>query len=133
MQKFGFDAVFLCVDDDLDDIEVFCDAVKTINPNYRCITARNGKEAIDLLNNGLLPDCIFLDINMPIMNGKQTLKEIRKNTKFQNVPVIMYSTTIHPKDAAEYKQLGATEFLVKASQFEELCKTLTAVISKIRY
>ena len=73
--------IILCIDNDPEDIEFFCDAVKAVDPSIVTLSAMNGQEALDLLNSLAveeLPSYIFLDINMPQMNGKETLEQIRK-------------------------------------------------------
>jgi CheY-like chemotaxis protein len=84
--------VLLCVDDDLDDVELFQDAVRVIDDSYTCHVATNGREALRMLNT-LTPDYIFLDINMPIMDGKETLRHIRTNKRFHAVPICILSTS----------------------------------------
>lgn len=118
----------LCIDDDAEDLEVFCDAVKEVDGTAACIGAPSGQEAIDILESGLLPDLIFLDINMPVSGGIETLTRIRKDDRFQAVPVIMYSTTMDPREIDRCKAEGANDFLIKPSQFRVLCEALTTIM-----
>ena len=120
--------VLLCVDDDLEDIEVFCDAVKQVDATANCIAAYNGQQAFDILESGLLPDYIFLDINMPVLAGMETLKAVRKNGRYRNIPVIMYSTTSDPSEIKSFKKEGATDFLVKPNHFQDLCHALDSIM-----
>lgn len=122
--------VLLCVDDDPEDIDIFCDALKSVDGAARCVVAYNGQEALDILRSGLLPDYVFLDINMPIMNGMETLKMMRKDRRFKKVPVIIYSTTINPVEIDQYKEAGADQFLTKPAQFHQLCHSLDAILRK---
>jgi len=110
----------LYIDDDLEDIEIFNDAVKTVDPGINCISSTSAKEALQLLNNIDKPDHIVLDINMPGMDGKVCLQELRKNPKFDRVNVIVYSTNSFPKDIEQIESLGAT-FVRKATSFNALC------------
>ena len=119
--------VLLCIDDDSDDVAFFCDAISTFNTSYTCIAAPNGKDGLSILR-GIRPDYIFLDINMPVMNGKETLKIIRQNSCLQNVPVYMLSTTSNPVELKKYKELGATDCLVKPNRFEDLCNLLAPIL-----
>lgn len=118
------------VDDDVDDRELFLEALNEIDGNFKCHTAPNGEEALKLLSENLpqLPDYIFLDLNMPRLNGKQCLIEIKKRKEFSEVPVIIYSTSSAPKDIEETTRLGASHFLTKPSSFEELRNQLSAVL-----
>lgn len=118
----------LLVDDDDDDREIFCLALEKIDPAIECTTARDGVEALSILNGKkYIPDYIFLDLNMPIMDGKECLKGIRKQNHLNTVPVIIFSTSSAEKDKEEAKKLGATAFITKPP----LVSTLAAKLSDI--
>lgn len=121
--------VILYVDDDPEDIEIFEEAVKETDTSAKCLIAKNGKHAMDILQGELIPDFIFLDINMPVINGKSVLLEIRKEAKFKAIPVVMYSTTINSKEIEEYKKNGADYFLTKHNTFQDLCDELSRILS----
>src|SRR5687768_1190491 len=107
--------LILIVDDDLDDISLFCDAVREIDADSECLLAKNGKEALILLETlAELPDIIFIDINMPIMNGKEFLLIGKQHSRLKDIPMVMYSTTNKVKEIEEYYRLGAMGFLTKA-------------------
>lgn len=120
--------VILCIDNDSEDIDFFADAVKKVDPAITFLSAVGGKDALNLLSSirdsEQLPAHIFLDVNMPQMNGKDTLKEIRKSHKYNSVQIVMLSTGLSPRDSEEYKQLGANHFMSKANSFSELCEKL---------
>jgi len=122
--------VVLNIDDDTEDLEFFFKAVKTVNPLAKCLLARNAKEALHLLKDALMPDYIFLDIRMPLMDGKTVLTELRKNKRLRSVPVIMYSTLVNPREMTEYAMLGATQVLNKFSDFKGLCEALRSFMFK---
>lgn len=121
--------VILYVDDDPEDIEIFEEAVKETDSSAKCLIAKNGKQAMEILQANLIPDFIFLDINMPVINGKSVLLEIRKDKKFKNIPVVMYSTTMNSKEIEEYKNMGADHFLTKHNTFHDLCDQLSGILS----
>jgi CheY-like chemotaxis protein len=123
--------IVLYVDDDPEDIEIFVEAVKECDRSAKCLVARDGKKAVDILHSGLLPNVIFLDINMPVINGRLILTEIRKDKKFDDIPVVMYSTTINPGEIEEYKKMGANRFLVKHSHFQDLCDAVSEILIKL--
>lgn len=122
--------VILIVDDDNDDAEFFTEAVNKVDPQIRCWVAKDGKQALHLLNKELVipPDFIFLDINMPIMNGRETLTEIKKSTRLRDIPVIMYSTTSDTKEIKSFYDLGAYDFLIKPNNFQKLVEALSSII-----
>lgn len=111
----------LYVDDDVEDIEIFQDAVHAVDPSIRYLSAHSGKELFELLDKeAVLPDHIILDINMPGMDGKTCLQEIRKFDRYNGINVIVYSTNSFPKDIEQISLLGAT-FIRKANSFNDLC------------
>lgn len=120
--------VVLNVDDDQEDREFFCDALREIDPTITCLVAESGMEALALLENGsLLPDYIFLDINMPMMDGKQCLKVLKSIPRLEPIPVIMYSTSTDTREIKECYKLGAIDFLIKPHSFEKLVNDLTSI------
>ena len=122
--------IFFIVDDDTDDQELFMEAVKEVDESIKCLTASNCEEALDMLKNRKisLPDVIFLDLNMPRLNGKQCLAEIKKEANLRDIPVIIYSTSSEKRDMEETSRLGAAYFLTKPNKFEELCKAMIYVV-----
>lgn len=122
--------VILNVDDDQEDREFFCDALREIDPAISCLIAASGMEALALLKNQtILPDYIFLDINMPLMDGKQCLKALKSIPEFQQIPVIMYSTTTDTREIKECYKLGAEDFLIKPHSYEKLVHDLTSIFA----
>jgi CheY-like chemotaxis protein len=121
----------LCVDNDDEDIEFFGDAVNKVDPTITCLSAVSGEGALNLLSSiqdGQLPAYVFLDVNMPRMNGRDTLKEIRKNFRYDSVQMVMLSTGLSPRDSGEYKELGANYFMAKANSLSDLCEKLKVVL-----
>jgi CheY-like chemotaxis protein len=121
----------LLIDDDVDDLEIFAIAVEQINRDIACVTAANGEDALMKLNTDhtLNPDFIFLDMNMPRMDGKQCLAAIKKIERFAKTPVIMYSTSAEPRDVEETQRLGASHFLMKPSNIVTLTNQLSMLLS----
>jgi DNA-binding response OmpR family regulator len=115
------------IDDDTDDQEIFSLALNQIDENFECQVAGNGLEGLQQLKKSrILPDYIFLDLNMPKMNGKECLKELKKNDRLKTVPVIIYTTSSSTMDMADTKALGATAFITKPFSLTELTETLTS-------
>ncbi len=120
------------IDDDPDDREIFALALEEADKEYKCATASNGIDAIKQLNedDSFIPHLIFLDLNMPIMNGKQCLNEIRKIRRISSVPIIIYTTSSYAQDMEETKKLGASHFLIKPSSIRILTNCLTELLKK---
>jgi DNA-binding response OmpR family regulator len=112
----------LIVDDDADDTQLFIDAVKDFDEHIECVSAKDGKDALDLLNdlNTSLPDYIFLDLRMPRFNGKRCLMEIKKDERLKDIPVIIYTTSKELEDSKELKEMGAIHFISKPANPEEV-------------
>jgi CheY-like chemotaxis protein len=120
--------VVLNVDDDQEDREFFCEALREIDPSVICLTAGSGMEALSLLQKQTrLPDYIFLDINMPMMDGKQCLKALKSISEYEAIPVIMYSTSTDSREIRECYKLGAEDFLIKPHSYEKLVNDLTSI------
>ena len=130
METMGLYQQLLIIDDDVEDQEIFMEALSEVNPEIACDSVISGEEALAHLKSKekRLPELIFLDMNMPKLNGKQVLREIKKNPEFARIPVIMYSTSFAPRDIEEIRGLGAVYHLLKPSKFDDLCNSLRSVI-----
>lgn len=122
--------LLLIVDDDDDDRGLFCEAILRVDPSIKCLTATDGKEAYDLLATTLtvLPDIIFMDINMPVMDGKACLTLLKQHEDLKDIPVVMWSTTLDKNEITQLEQLGA-DFVSKPYNFETLIATLTGALT----
>jgi CheY-like chemotaxis protein len=120
---------YLLVDDDFDDALVFADVLKEVDAHMRFEHASNGMEALELLSKRAshLPDMIFLDLNMPRMNGKECLREIKANGNYKHIPVIIYTTSSLSADIEETFIMGATCFVTKPTSVKELKKILSTI------
>ena len=130
----------LLVDDDRDDHD-FCrdalDTLKIINSNLTSVY--DGREALDYLlkrsafslNRDPKPDLIILDLNMPIMDGWDCLKEIKKNEQLRDIPVYILSTSRSVTDQNKCQEMGCLGFFSKPPRIEELKKVLTTMLDSI--
>jgi CheY-like chemotaxis protein len=121
----------LLADDDDDDRELFEDALKEANPSTQLKTVEDGDKLMKYLASvdGVHPDIIFLDINMPCKDGKECLKEIRSNKELDKVPVIMFSTSNFEKDVDETFKNGANLYVSKPVFFQDQVKILKKIFS----
>lgn len=124
--------IFLLADDDRDDKEIFCEALEAIDPSIVCYCVTNGKQVLEILGNKEFekPQIIFLDINMPGMNGWQCLTELKKD-EHRDIPVIMYSTSSHSREANIAIDMGALCFFTKPSSFVELRDILKVIAANL--
>jgi len=113
-------------DDDTDDLELITGYFKQYNPNTNVLVFRDGKEVIQYLDgfarSAIKPVLIVLDINMPRLNGRETLAAIRKNQQYNSIPVVIYTTTITENDRLFYEQHGAS-WVHKSTSIEGVKQT----------
>lgn len=118
------------VDDDEDDRQFFADALESLDMKTELLQLTNGEECLKYMeaNKDDLPNLIFLDLNMPIMNGFQCLEQLRAQQEFKDVIIAIYSTSGVEKDIEETFNKGANIYIKKPSSFKELKSSLRQVI-----
>jgi len=121
--------VFL-IDDDLDEREIFQESLHTLNLDVNYVEAKNGAEALEKLDlpDFKKPDIIFLDLNMPIMDGREFLKEVKGHEKYNDIPVIIYSTSSNEIDKSFALENKASMFMTKPYSIEVLRNEIKQVI-----
>jgi CheY-like chemotaxis protein len=121
----------LVVDDDEDDKLLFCTAVESIDSTISCHTAADGLEALHILQTNVLvfPDYIFLDLNMPKMDGFTFLRELKKTVGLRTIPVVIYTTSSNERDIALCKGLGADFFISKPNRISDIHMIIQALLS----
>ncbi len=127
MRKF-----LLLIDDDTDDTDLFREALEEVDASMQLHCSENGEEALFLLKETDKPEIIFLDINMPRMNGWECLKRLKSNDTYKDIPVIMYSTSSHQHEINRAINMGALSFITKPHSYGELINMLKGVIAKLK-
>jgi CheY-like chemotaxis protein len=116
-------------DDDADDRAFFSEAIQEIGKSVVCYSVKDGSGIFNLLvENSTAPDIIFLDINMPVLDGWDSLLRLKSDVKYARIPVIMYSTTgllVHVQKALT---LGALCLVTKPDNFNRIKEILAEVI-----
>lgn len=123
----------LIVDDDADDREIMKDAFMRSGEEIEYIFIENGDKLIEYLNQNIvdnLPALILLDLNMPGKDGRETLKEIKENNRYNHIPIIVFTTSSSHRDKMMAYELGANCFITKPDTFNKLMN-LTTCISKL--
>lgn len=123
----------LLADDDADDRDFFREALEESGIPSKLTTVVDGEKLthyLSTITSPPPPDVIFLDINMPYKDGKACLREIRKDDKFRNIPVIMFSTSTYVGDIEETYESGASLYISKAEFFENENSMLKKLFSK---
>lgn len=120
----------LIIDDDADDRLFLTEAITDVSPGSHMHSCNSGIEALDLLSKKkiALPDFIFLDLNMPKMNGKECLVELKKILRQTLTKVIVMSTSDMKRDIEDALSLGAHLFFTKPSTYTELCNYVKKII-----
>jgi CheY-like chemotaxis protein len=121
--------VVLLIDDDADDRMFFEMAVSDLNFPVEFHFAIDGIQGLAMLKNAsMTPDFIFVDINMPKMNGLECLEEIRKMEQFKQVPVYLYSTSNDKKMAQICIELGGCGLIKKENSLEAMKKRFQLIL-----
>ncbi|HEX8577788.1 MAG TPA: response regulator [Flavobacterium sp.] len=114
----------LQIDDDAEDCDFFSEALQSVS-NATYLAIHNAKDAlIKLEKKVVIPDIIFLDLNMPKMNGTEFLIELKKREFLKHIPVIIFSTSPVTEMMFQTKDLGACDYITKPSDYSTLKKLL---------
>lgn len=121
----------LLTDDDANDRILFKDAIEQLELNVSLNMLEGGVELMKHLTDkkNVLPDFIFLDLNMPGKNGYECLEEIRADERLKNLCVIIYSTSSKFEDIQESLNKGANLYFAKSSTFQELVNRLSRIFA----
>ncbi|HYG50185.1 MAG TPA: response regulator [Flavobacteriales bacterium] len=119
----------LLIDDDQDDQEIFRICLNKINKDVYLTVVNDGIEGLRLLTleDDYTPDYIFLDMNMPKMDGIECLRSLKKIARLRETKIFMYSTTAETSAVEESWKLGAEAFIVKPSKTSELKEKLATI------
>jgi CheY-like chemotaxis protein len=118
----------LLADDDSTDRFFFDEALKEVFIPTHLTTVNDGEELLKYLTVNDLPDVIFLDLNMPRKNGAECLIEIKNKPALKNIPIVIYSTSLHKEVANELYKNGAHYYLQKCD-FSELRDAIQRVLT----
>jgi CheY-like chemotaxis protein len=118
----------LLLEDDFDDRDFFLEVLGEINPSITFKTTESGFQALQMLEK-LPPDTtlIFLDLNLPLMSGKEFLKVIKTSDRYSDIPVIVLTTSTN--DERPCKKLGASLYVTKPSSVDLMRNTLSIILN----
>jgi CheY-like chemotaxis protein len=108
----------LYIDDDPDEVLIFCDAIAEIDPSIQCSGLTDSKKGLDELESNPAPDVIFLDFNMPGLTGEDCLLKIRSFDHLKHVPVVIYSTGVSQIQEGRLVRAGASMVVRKHSSVQ---------------
>lgn len=112
----------LVAEDDEDDKIFIKDAFKKLKILNEVTFVENGEELINNLKSPdiKLPDIIFLDLNMPIINGMQALKIIKEDSELKKIPIIVLTTSKNEEDVLKTYKIGISAYIIKPFTFDDL-------------
>jgi two-component system response regulator len=123
----------LMVEDSEDDYEATMRAFKKVSLHNPIVWCRSGRDALDFLKregahrntkNGSHPGLILLDLNMPGLDGRKTLRLIKEDDKLKRIPVIILTTSTDERDVEDCYQMGANTYVQKPVSFEGLIEAI---------
>lgn len=120
----------LLIDDDQDDNEVFVEAINSLENDILCYVETNPTKALEKLkSHEIVPEVIFLDLNMPVINGNEFIEKIREVEELQPIPIILYSS--YSVEAAKqlFIKCAPEKYITKPHSFNELTSVLKTILN----
>tara|TARA_B100001146_G_scaffold225221_2_gene248110 strand:- start:46981 stop:47430 length:450 start_codon:yes stop_codon:yes gene_type:complete len=110
----------LLIEDDAIEVMKLERAISKLGVEHQLIKARDGEEALSLLQSGgALPDVVFLDLNMPKINGIDFLKILKADERLQFLPTMILTTSANRKDMLECYKIGVAGYLIKPLKYDD--------------
>ncbi len=101
-----------------------------LGETFKVIVRDNGKDALDWLHEGHIPELIIADINMPQMDGYEFVKNLKASGYFKDVPILMLSGTDSSTEKVKFLRLGAGDYVVKPFNPEELLVRIELLLNR---
>jgi CheY-like chemotaxis protein len=110
----------LLIEDDTIEVMKFNRVIKTLGLNHKIIEANNGEEALSILKDKeIIPDVIFLDLNMPKINGIEFLQILKADDYLKYIPAIILTTSNNHKDVLECYKIGIAGYVLKPLKYDD--------------
>ncbi|RYJ40806.1 MULTISPECIES: response regulator [Flavobacterium] len=121
----------LLADDDEDDCLFFKEALDEIAISTDLLTVNDGVQVMNYLKNNVLnlPDVLFLDLNMPLKNGLECLDEIKNDERLENLPIVIFSTSLDNEIVNKLYQKGASYYIRKPGDFTKLKSVIAKALT----
>lgn len=117
----------LIADDDQEDRYLLHTAFEEIGRSNDIYLVENGLQVFSyldtLLEQSIMPSLIVLDLNMPILDGMQTLSRLKSHAIYKHIPVIIYTTSVHELEKSRCMEIGAADFIKKPARFQQTITT----------
>lgn len=119
----------LFIDDDEEDLQIFQAALDHISTTIKYNYLTDARKALEQLRLGTVTtQAIFLDLNMPLMNGHEFLAQLKQEEKLKHIPVIIFTTSSDNAIREMTLSMGAIDFLTKPNDFKDLIALLQPFI-----
>jgi len=120
----------LLIEDDTIEVMKLKRAIKKLKLDHNLIEASNGEKALEFIRSeSQLPDIIFLDLNMPRLNGIEFLKILRDDPVLRYLPTIILTTSANQKDILECYKHGVGGYIIKPLKYEDYVNKIRIVLS----
>jgi CheY-like chemotaxis protein len=117
----------LIADDDQEDRYLLHTAFEEIGRSNDIFLVENGLQVFTYLDSSVeqtnMPSLIVLDLNMPILNGMETLLRLKAHNIYKDIPVIMFTTSVHEVEKEKCLAIGAADFIKKPARFQQTIST----------
>ncbi len=124
--------IIVCLDDDPDDRDLLTSAIKDVDSSFKVINGDNGIKGMYILEQlkqiGQKPCLIILDLNMPLMDGVQTLTEIKKDPVLGEIPVVVFTTSAMEKNNSFFAEHGVT-VVIKPTKYGSIVEQVRELLS----
>ena len=111
MESASIKSVILYAEDDYDDFESVKEALDQLSDQQQLLHAKNGEEAVSFLEHAtLLPSLVVLDLNMPVMSGKEVLQWMKHRNEYRTIPVMIFTTSSREEDVKLCQKHNCTFF-----------------------
>jgi CheY-like chemotaxis protein len=119
----------LLIEDDTIEVMKFNRVIKTLGLNHKIIEANNGEEALSILKDKeIIPDVIFLDLNMPKINGIEFLQILKADDYLKYIPAIILTTSNNHKDVLECYKIGIAGYVLKPLKYDDYVERVRKMI-----
>lgn len=126
----GKNLSILLIEDDTIEVMKFKRAMEKLDMHHTLIEAKNGEEALEILNNHTqLPDIILLDLNMPKINGLEFLKILREDNVLRFLPTVMLTTSSNRLDILECFEIGVAGYIIKPLNYNHYVTKIEATLN----
>ncbi|AWH75730.1 MULTISPECIES: response regulator [unclassified Dokdonia] len=119
----------LLIEDDAIEVMKLKRAIAKLEMNHELIEAKNGEEALEILkDHTVLPDVIFLDLNMPKINGIEFLKILKKDEILRFLPTVMLTTSSNRKDILACYDTGVAGYIIKPLKYDHYVEKIKSAL-----